>query len=297
MNTPTSPSIVDLPLRTWDDPEARALSGEALAALEQGQVLHFPQLSFPLSAEETALLDPALTDPKRKNISLSARGLAGTVAEGETRERLHATLARFRDQSGILLDALFPGYSATRHSPATSLRLHAIGTWHPSWRKDDRLLHVDAFPSRPLRGERILRVFNNINPHGVPRTWHAGGSFETTARHYLPALNKPWHPWLAGLMNTLGITKQRRTEYDHLMLQLHDNMKRDADYQREGDWVEVNFMPGHTWVCYSDQVPHAALSGQFMLEQTWHVPLAAMSHTELAPVRVLERLMGRPLLV
>jgi hypothetical protein len=290
--------LASLPLRSWESPGGRTLSADALAALEQGRVLHFPVLGFALSPEEAALLDPALTDPKRKNISLGGKGLSGTVAQGETRERVQALLARYRDQTGTLLDALFPGYRASRHSPATSLRLHAIGTWQPSWRKDDRLLHVDAFPSRPLHGERILRVFTNINPDPAqPRTWRVGGSFESVARHYLPELTQPWRPWLAGLMHSVGITKRRRTEYDHLMLQLHDAMKRDAAYQREGDWIKVDFAPGSSWICFSDQVPHAAMSGQFMLEQTWHVPLAAMQHAELSPVRVLERLTGRPLLL
>ncbi|HEY0295202.1 MAG TPA: Kdo hydroxylase family protein [Bordetella sp.] len=303
MSAPASPTassmsatVIDLPLRDWRSPDAAGLSAQALHALEQGQVLHFPHLGFALTEAEQALLDPALTDPKRKNISLTPKGLAGTVATGAARDRVQDVLQRYLDSTGALLDALFPGYRDHRHSPATSLRLHAIGTWHPSWRKDDRLLHVDAFPSRPLHGERILRVFTNINPRNEPRTWRVGGSFEASARHYLPGMNKPWRPWLAGLMHKAGITKRRRTEYDHLMLQMHDAMKRDERYQREGDWTQVDFMPGSTWVCFSDQVPHAAMGGQFMLEQTWQLPLAALGYAELAPVRVLEKLAKRPLL-
>jgi hypothetical protein len=299
-NAPATPhgkaSIIELPLQDWRSPDAAAFSAQAQQALEQGQVLHFPKLGVALSPEELALLDPALTDPKRKNISLTPKGLAGTVATGATRERVHGLLQRYLESTDALLDALFPGYRAYRHSPATSLRLHAIGTWFPSWRKDDRLLHVDAFPSRPLHGERILRVFTNINPT-VPRTWRVGGTFEDTARRYLPEMNKPWHPWLAGLMNSVGITKQRRTEYDHLMLQMHDCMKRDATYQNDKDaWTQVDFMPGSTWVCFSDQVPHAAMSGQFMLEQTWQIPLEALRYADQAPVRVLEKLTGHALL-
>ena len=33
-----------------------------------------------------------------------------------------------------------------------------------------------------------------------------------------------------------------------------------------------------------------------MLEQTWQLPLTALSYAELAPVRVLEKLKGRGLL-
>jgi hypothetical protein len=293
---PPSP-LANFPLRDWQAPGAPALAAGAVEALEQGQVLHFPLLGFNLGPAETALLDPVFTDPKRKNISLTPKGLAGTVATGEQRTCLEGLLRRYLQQTTALLDALFPMYREHKHAPATSLRLHAIGTWQPSWRKDDRLLHVDAFPSRPMRGERILRVFTNIHPGGtLPRAWRVGEPFEQLARRCLPALKQPWRPWQAALMRRLGITKQRRTEYDHLMLQLHDHMKRDTHYQREGSWTDVDFLPGSTWICFSDQVPHAAMSGQFMLEQTWLLPARAMEHPELAPARVLERLSGRPLL-
>ena len=55
-----------------------------------------------------------------------------------------------------------------------------------SWRKDDSRLHVDAFPSRPNHGERILRVFCNVNPHGEDRVWRVGEPFEAMARTLLP---------------------------------------------------------------------------------------------------------------
>jgi hypothetical protein len=48
-------------------------------------------------------------------------------------------------------------------------------------------------------------------------------------------------------------------------------------------------------VCFSDQVAHAALAGQFMLEQTLHVPVQAMYAPERSPLHTLERLAGRPL--
>jgi hypothetical protein len=48
-------------------------------------------------------------------------------------------------------------------------------------------LHVDAFPSRPIRGERILRVFTNIHPDSTQaRVWRVGEPFEDIARRYLP---------------------------------------------------------------------------------------------------------------
>jgi hypothetical protein len=40
---------------------------------------------------------------------------------------------------------------------------------------------------------------------------------------------------------------------------------------------------------------HAALGGQHLLEQTFHLPVAAMRHPERSPLRILERLYQRPL--
>ena len=58
----------------------------------------------------------------------------------------------------------------------------------------------------------------------------------------------------------------------------------------------VRFRPGTTWLCFSDQVMHAAVSGQFMLEQTIHVPVAALYQPDNSPLAILQRLCGRSLL-
>jgi hypothetical protein len=57
----------------------------------------------------------------------------------------------------------------------------------------------------------------------------------------------------------------------------------------------VSFASGTTWLCFTDQVLHAALAGHCALEQTFHVPVSAMADPALAPLRVLERLTARHL--
>lgn len=163
-----------------------------------------------------------------------------------------------------------PEYQGKLLEPVNSLRVHEISQWQGknSWRKDDTRLHVDAFPSRPIHGQRIIRVFNNINPHGVPRVWRAGEPFEDLAKRLLPQL-KPYSALSAKLQAALKITKSRRSHYDHLMLQLHDAMKADMDYQKNGRQWQLDLQPGTTWMVFSDQTPHAAMSGQYMLEQTF----------------------------
>ena len=97
-------------------------------------------------------------------------------------------------------------------------------------------------------------------------------------------------------MAATGITKRRRTGYDHFMLQLHDLAKAAAAFQATGPQAEVDFAPGTTWVCFSDQVLHAAMGGRHMLEQTFYLAAGHLAHPGTAPLAVLERITGRALL-
>jgi len=79
------------------------------------------------------------------------------------------------------------------------------------------------------------------------------------------------------------------------MLQLHDRMKADEEFQRASPQTGVDFPSGSTWLAFTDQVSHAAMSGQYQLEQTFLLPVEAMNEPERSPLRVLERVKGRPL--
>ena len=79
------------------------------------------------------------------------------------------------------------------------------------------------------------------------------------------------------------------------MLQLHDLMKGDAEYQAEAPQSRFDFPPGSTWMAFTDQVSHAAMAGQFQLEQTFLLPIDAMLEPQRSPLRILERLVGRRL--
>ncbi len=267
--------------------------------VEAGHVLSFPQLAFPLDAAEQGFLDPAVADPKVKNVSLrwpggELRGAANRV-QGAESARLQALIRRYAEHSEALVLRLFPHYRGHLRRGNTSLRPFDVAGRASSWRKDDTRLHVDAFPSNPTHGTRLLRVFSNVNPDGQPRRWRVGESFEAHASRYLPAIARPL-PGSAWLMEMTGITKRRRSEYDHVMLQLHDRAKADAEYQRDGAQQAVEFAPGTTWVCYSDQLPHAAMGGQHMLEQTFYLEVEHLQRPETSPLRTLERLLGRALL-
>lgn len=267
-----------------------------IAALEAGKVLYFPRLAFELSEREERFLTPAVRDPKTRNISLDGKGrLKGALGDEGEQAELAQMIARFRQKAQSLIQSLLPRYADALRPAPTSYRPSRVETRAQSWRTDDRRLHVDAFPSQPNCGERILRVFTNVNPEGAARVWRVGEPFEVVARHFLPRA-KRYSRWQAQVLKALHLTKPLRSEYDHLMLQLHDAMKSDLDYQQDAQQVTMPFPPGSAWVCFSDQTSHAVMAGQYMLEQTFHLPVAQQYDPEASPLAILTRLKGRALI-
>lgn len=268
---------------------------DAEAVIEDGGVLVLPRLRFELSADEHKLLDAGVADGKAKNVSL--RGASDDVrgADPGHADALRALMRRYRAQSTALIERVCPHYRGRLVYGNTSYRPAPVEGRVTSWRKDDTRLHVDAFPSNPVHGRRLLRVFHNLNPGGQPRRWRTGEPFEAFAARFLPAIPRPL-PGSAALLHALRITKSRRSAYDHYMLQLHDRVKADAAYQRDAPQQAVDFAAGSTWVVYSDQVLHAAMGGQFLIEQTYYLDPSALKNPATAPVAVLQRLLGRPLL-
>ncbi|QJE00276.1 3-deoxy-D-manno-oct-2-ulosonic acid (Kdo) hydroxylase [Massilia forsythiae] len=272
-----------------------------IAALEAGKVLYFPNFGsfagagFTPQKEELALFREDIRDPKSRNISLDAGGnLKGAAGGDDTKAMLAGMIGRFRAEAEALLGNLVPRYGDHLRRGATSFRPSVVETRVQSWRADDKRMHVDAFPSRPNRGERLLRVFTNVNLEGVPRVWRVGEPFEDVARRFLP-LTKPYSAWQARVLNALGVTKSLRSEYDHLMLQLHDAMKGDLDYQQNGPQLTFGFPPGSAWICFSDQTSHAAMSGQYMLEHTLQLSPLHQYDKQSSPLAILSRLQGHAL--
>ena len=158
-----------------------------ISALEAGKVLYFPHLPFALIADERRFFNPAIRHPTSRNISLDADGrLKGAQGDQATQIALAVMIGRFRAQAQGLIESLLPRYAGALRLAPTSYRPTQVETREQSWRADDRRLHVDAFPSRPNYGERILRVFTNLNPDDAPRVWRVGEPFEAVARRFLP---------------------------------------------------------------------------------------------------------------
>ena len=288
--------IETLDIHDWSGPFDGAIRASAISQLEAGAVLAFPSLPFVLNDAERAMVRAAGTDGSSKNISLDpATGICkGSALTGAAHERLAMMLERFGQSAMRLILGLSPGYGPGLIRGRTSFRPVEIAGRQSSWRQDDKRLHIDAFPTRPLRGKRILRVFANIDLDNTPRQWRIGPDFETYAARFLPNLPRKI-PGQAWLLNQLGVTKTRRSRYDEIMLFLHDAAKRDVAWQREAEANEVNFPAGTAWAVFTDQAPHAALAGRNALEQTFYIEPRVLAKPEAAPLKVLERLCGRAL--
>jgi hypothetical protein len=283
-----------LDVTSWRPAISPERTDEFAQMLESGGVLVLPRLAFALEPGEERFLDPKWSNERAKNISFDRGTVRGARGNPDDLADLGRMVGRFAACASDLVAALLPRYAPHLKRARTSFRPQPATGRTVSWRKDDARLHVDAFPSRPNRGERILRVFCNVNPHGADRVWRVGERFEAMAARFLPRVRKMGRVE-PSLLAALHVTKGRRSEYDHLMLGLHDCAKADSDYQRNSPQQEVRFAPGTTWICYSDQVMHAAMAGQFMLEQTIHLPLSALYRPELSPLRILERMAGHSL--
>jgi len=287
--------LESLDITSWQGPFSEEIVAKAADALETGKLLYAPHLPFELSEAERRFLSPDHLDGKSKNVSFRPDSgvLKGTRCQGSERSELHGMLQRYYNCSFTLLKALCPEYERHLTPGFTSFRPAEIAGRATSWRHDDTRLHVDAFPSRPMQGLRIVRVFTNVNPK-VPRVWRVGEKFEQAAVNLFPRI-KPPRPALSSLLFWLRIVKGRRTAYDHYMLGIHDQMKADQAYQSQVSQTQLAIPPGTTWACFTDSVSHAAMSGQFAFEQTFYLPVSAMNDPERSPLRVLERLVGRPL--
>ncbi|MDK2123354.1 Kdo hydroxylase family protein [Chitinimonas sp. DQS-5] len=289
--------LMTLNISQWDPEIDPQQTNQLASALEDGKVLYLPQLAFRLNSDEERFLSPSWSNGRAKNISFESKNgqLKGAHGNEEELKALGAMISRYRSRAVGLIQSLLPHYSKTLQVARTSFRPFEVAGRPSSRKKDDTRLHVDAFPSRPNHGERILRVFCNINPDDLPRRWRVGQDFTTVAQRFLPGISRPF-PGSAAILQALGITKSRRSEYDHLMLHLHDAMKADNDYQIHSPQLAVDFPPGSVWICFSDQTPHAAMSGQFLLEQTLHLPVSGLYDPSRSPLKVLEQLCGRALI-
>jgi hypothetical protein len=268
--------------------------------LEAGNILYFPQspisfapadLSFLLGQQQTG-------SPLHKNIAYKPNldSVSG-LDDGASVAQLQAIMRRYSQEVNRFLAGFLSPYQGRWQLDYASFRpQEEEGRDLPLRRRND-LLHTDAFPTRPTRGARILRFFNNIHPTRT-RDWVVGDPFPVLAPLYapeqisLPTTGSSASRALRSIANTAGlghaIPSLKRSPYDDFMMRFHNFLKENASFQAECHKEYLQFPPGSSWMVYTDMVPHAVLSGQYALEQTFLVEHRAMVAPEFSPLSVLQ---------
>jgi hypothetical protein len=264
--------------------------------LERGKVLFFSRVPFEFSdAERAFLLGQKQTGSRfHKNISYRPDKdlLKGVDDNTPDREHMHTIMRDFSASVTVFVSQFLAPYAGKMKLDFASFRPLEEQGRDLSLHKRNDLLHVDAFPTRPTHGARILRVFANINP-SVGRVWNVGEPFHD----FLPKLMRKQKigPSTSGLGRALthmaskiGLPVPDRSPYDEFMLYLHNWLKENSDFQQNAPKQQLIFPPGSSWMVYTDGVPHAAMSGQFAVEQTFIIPRKALVTPQVAPCQVLE---------
>ena len=275
-------------------------------ALEDGNVLFFPRTPFELpETDRNFLLGIHLTGAGyHKNIAYrpgadKVTGFAKSAAADV--ERLRRVMRDYSAQAVQFLAELLPRYAAAWHVDFASFRPQEEEGRDLPMKKRNDLLHTDAFPTRPTRGDMILRVFTNIHP-SKERVWVVSDPFASLAPKHAKEAGlqriageaaSPLAPIRQGFVRALraaGLPLTDRTPYDRFMLGFHDYLKFNRHYQQNCPKYRMEFPPGSTWMVFTDVVPHSVLSGQAALEQTVIVSRASLASPQNAPVAILESL-------
>lgn len=279
--------------------------------LESGNVLFVPRIPFAFPDESKDFLRNLNFDGGALHKNVAYRPLSDRVtgidADASQRERLRDVLRNYSRNVVQFATALLPQYAATWKLDYTSFRpLEEMGRDLPLLKRND-LIHTDAFPSRPTNGNLILRVFTNIHPSKT-RNWITTDPFRIIAERYASAaglekiaagstsagarfLNRS-----ARFFRSFGLPLVSRSPYDRFMLRFHDYLKRNEEFQKNCPKYSFDFPPDSLWLTFTDVLPHSVHSGQHALEQTFIVARTAMANPEKAPVSILERICGKPLL-
>ncbi len=143
--------------------------------LERGEVVYYPVCPFPLldEADRVFLLGQELGRAAHKNISYDPdSGRAGGFARRSAEQvyRLRRILATFSDLATEWLGQALPRYRDGWRLDRVSFRPIEEATRVARLSARNDLIHVDAFPTRPTNGWRLLRVFVNLNPTDA-RVW------------------------------------------------------------------------------------------------------------------------------
>jgi hypothetical protein len=275
--------------------------------LERGEIIHFPVCPFrlPEGDDHRFLLEQRLGGRIHKNISYDPNTgkAAGYLHQStEQAERLRGILRSFAESATTWLARTLPRYARSWQRDRVSYRPAEEATRKMRLTARNDLLHVDAFPSRPTRGQRILRLFANVNPT-EPRIWVTSDPFAKLLSRFADEVGLPaghsatwFHRLRQNMLGLFAKSRRQRTVYDSFMLRFHDFLKANDEFQERAPKRFWNFQPGSAWMVFTDTASHAVLRGRFALEHSYFVSPKDLKLPAESPPALLERACRLPVL-
>jgi hypothetical protein len=281
------------------------------AQLEAGDILYFPHTPIVFSPGDIQfLLGQQQTDSSlHKNIAYkpaldALSGVDARTANAAAVARLQGIMRFYSHAVSEFLGEFLTPYARRWKLDYASFRPQEEQGRDLALRKRNDLLHTDAFPTRPTHGARILRFFNNIHPSRT-RDWVVGEPFPALVKQFAPAeialpapengASRAAKSLARGIGLGAAIPSLKRSPYDDFMMRFHNFLKENEAFQTSCEKHSFQFPSGSSWMVYTDTVPHAVLTGQYALEQTFLVSPEAMVTPANSPLAVLESMAGAQL--
>jgi hypothetical protein len=279
------------------------------SVLERGDILFFREGGFEIPGSVRTALMGATQDARSFHKNISYKTHIDQVSGLEDRSEAETIRPAMRQYSRLALEfmaLILPEYARAWKVDYASFRsIEERGRTLPLTKRND-LLHVDAFPTRPVFGDLILRCFTNVHP-AQAREWLVSDPFAVLAAR---EARKAGLDRFAGaaqstlqnvrraavrVLSKAGVPLVDRSSYDSFMLHFHDWLKANEDFQRNAPQYRFDLPPGSTWLVFTDMVPHAVLGGRLALEQTVIVSRDSLLDRANAPASILEKMAGRTL--
>ncbi|MEP6716898.1 MAG: Kdo hydroxylase family protein [Terriglobia bacterium] len=277
--------------------------------LERGDILFFPGGGFEIPAAARTALPGAAQDARsfHKNIAYKPNiDRVSGLKDRKEAEKVRPAMREYSQRALAFMASILPAYSREWTVDYASFRsIEERGRSLPLTKRND-LLHIDAFPTRPVFGNLILRCFTNVSA-GQPREWLTGDPFAILAKEralsaglatFAASAGSSLHAGRRAAVRTLrklGLPVVDRSPYDAFMLHFHDWLKANRDYQQNCRKYSFDLPPGSTWLVFTDVVPHAVLGGRLAFEQTVIVARDSLEDRRKAPASILEEIAGRDL--
>lgn len=293
-------SSVLIPISTSD------ASGAIADALARPGVAWLQDQPFPLPSDSDLefFRDELPKRLDRKNVSLYPNGtVKGAGAEPAVIERVRRVLAERMQSVTAFLERCAPSVAKGMRPGTTSFRPIEEQGRALSAHASNELIHLDAGAYGATHGDRILRVFTNVNP-SRPRVWTTKGDIHAVLQRYAERVGlsspmalsqgpfgKLYSALCRGLGSITGLatTAIDTSPYDRAMRRLHNFMKDTPAFQEDPvGHEELSFPPFSSWLVFTDAVSHACIRGQFAFVDTFIIPRENVAAVT-APWSLLER--------